>query len=82
MDRLSISTESLDRLSISTELRQKMRKRDFPKKQAVKQNSHQMWNDYKKIRNDENASIRVARTNFFKVSVKKHSGITLKKLGR
>ena len=33
---------------ISCKLRQKMRKRDFLKKRAVKQNSHQMWNDYKK----------------------------------
>ena len=53
---------------ISSELRQKMRKRDFLKKQAVKQNSHQMWNDYKKARNDVNASIREARTNFFIVN--------------
>ena len=33
---------------ISRKLRQKMRKRDFLKNQAVKQNSHQMWNYYKK----------------------------------
>ena len=59
---------------ISSELRQKMRKRDFLKKQAVKQNSHQMWNDYKKARNDVNASVREARTNFFNESIKKHSG--------
>ena len=43
---------------ISSELRQKMRKRDSLKKQAVKLSSHQMWNDYKKARNDVNASIR------------------------
>ena len=47
---------------------------DFLKKQAVKQNSHQMWNDYKKVRKDVNTSIRVARTNFFNESIKKHSG--------
>ena len=51
-----------------------MRKRDFLKKQAVKQNSHQMWNDYKKERNDVDASIREGRTNFFNESIKKHSG--------
>ena len=33
---------------ISPELRQKMKKRDFLKKQAVKQNSLHMWYDYKK----------------------------------
>ena len=42
---------------ITSELRQKMRKRDFLRKQAVKQNSHQAWNDYKKARNEVNASI-------------------------
>ena len=51
-----------------------MRERDFLKRQAVKQNSHQMWNDYKKERNDVNASVREARTNFFNESIKKHSG--------
>ena len=51
-----------------------MRKRDFLKKQAVKKNSPQMWNDYKKVRNHVNASIRVARTNFFNESIQKHSG--------
>ena len=51
-----------------------MRKRDFLKKQAVKLSSHQMWNDYKKARDDVNASIREARTNFFNESIKKHSG--------
>ena len=51
-----------------------MRKCDFLKKQAVKQNSHQMWNDCKKTRNDVNASTREARTNFFSESIKKHSG--------
>ena len=30
--------------------------------------------DYKKARNDVNASIRIARTNFFNESIKKHSG--------
>ena len=48
-----------------------MRKRDFLKKQAVKQNSHQTWNDYKKARTGVNASIREART---KLSIKKQSG--------
>ena len=33
-----------------------------------------MWNDYKKVRNDVKASIRVARTNVFNDSIKKHSG--------
>ena len=62
------------KVKISSELREKMRKRDFLKKQAVMQNSHQMWNDYKKARNDVNASIREARTNFFNWSIKKRSG--------
>ena len=44
------------------------------KKKKVKQNSHQMWNDYKKARNDVNASIREAKTKFFNESFKKHSG--------
>ena len=51
-----------------------MRKRDFLKNQAVKQNSHQAWNDYKKARNEVNASIREARATFFNDSIKKHSG--------
>ena len=51
-----------------------MRKRDFLKNQAVKQNSHQAWNDYKKARNEVNASIREARVTFFNDSIKKHSG--------
>ena len=59
---------------ITAELKQKMRKRDFFKNQAVKQNSHQAWNDYKKARNEVNASIREARANFFNDSNKKHSG--------
>ena len=59
---------------ITAELRQKMRKRDFLKNQAVKQNSHQAWNDYKKARNEVNASIREARATFFNDSIKKHSG--------
>ena len=50
---------------ITAELRRKMRKRDFLKTQAVKQNSHQAWNDYKKARNEVNATIREARANFF-----------------
>ena len=59
---------------ITAELRQQMRKRDFLKNQAVKQNSHQAWNDYKKARNEVNASIREARVTFFNDSIKKHSG--------
>ena len=59
---------------ITAELRQQMRKRDFLKNQAVKQNSHQAWNDYKKARNEVNASIREARATFFNDSIKKHSG--------
>ena len=51
-----------------------MRKRDFLKNKAVKQNSHQAWNDYKKARNEETAIIREARANFFNDSIKKHSG--------
>ena len=51
-----------------------MRKRDFFKKQAIKQNSNQTWNDYKKARNEVNASIREARVTFFNDSIKKHSG--------
>ena len=51
---------------ITSELRQKIRKRDFLRKQAVKQNSHQAWNDYKKARNEVNASINY--------SIQKHSG--------
>ena len=39
---------------ITAELRQKMRKRDFLENQAVKQNSHQAWNNYKKARNEVN----------------------------
>ena len=31
-----------------------MRKRDFLENQAVKQNSHQAWNNYKKARNEVN----------------------------
>ena len=54
---------------ITAELRRKMRKRDFLKNQAVKQNSHQAWNDYTKARNEVNASIRVARANFFNDSI-------------
>ena len=50
---------------ITSELRQKMRKRDFLKKQAVNQNSHEAWNDYKKARNEVNDSIREPRANFF-----------------
>ena len=50
-----------------------MRKRDFLKNQAVKQNSHQAQNG-KKARNEVNASIREARANFFNDSIKKHSG--------
>ena len=59
---------------ITAELRRKMRKRDFLKNQAVKQNSHQAWNDYKKARNEVNASIREARVTFFNDSIMKHSG--------
>ena len=59
---------------ITAELGRKMRKRDFLKNQAVKQNSHQAWNDYKKARNEVNASIREARVTFFNDSIKKHSG--------
>ena len=51
-----------------------MRKTDFLQKQAVKQNSYQAWNDYKKVRNEVNVSIREARANFFNDSIKKHSG--------
>ena len=59
---------------ITAELRRKMRKLDFLKNQAVKQNSHQAWNDYKKARNEVNASIREARVTYFNDSIKKHSG--------
>ena len=59
---------------ITAGLRQKMRKRDFLKNQAVKRNSHRVWNDYKKARNEVNATIREARANFFNDSIKKHSG--------
>ena len=31
-----------------------MRKRDFLENQAVKHNSHQAWNNYKKARNEVN----------------------------
>ena len=58
---------------ITAELKQKMRKRDFFKNQAVKQNSHQAQNG-KKARNEVNASIREAWDNFFNDSIKKHSG--------
>ena len=58
---------------ITAELKQKMRKRDFFKNQAVKQNSHQAQNG-KKARNEVNASIREDRANFFNDSIKKHSG--------
>ena len=51
-----------------------MRKPDLLQKQAVKQNSLQAWNDYKKARNEVNASIKEARANFFNDSIKKHSG--------
>ena len=51
---------------ITSELRQKMRKRDFLRKQAVKQKSHQAWNDYKKAGNEVNATIND--------SIQKHSG--------
>ena len=51
-----------------------MRKRDFLKNQEVKQNSHQAWTDYKKTRNEVNASIREARATFLNDSIKKHSG--------
>ena len=51
-----------------------MRKRDFLKNQAVKRNSHRVWNDYKQARNEVNATIREARANFFNDSIKKHSG--------
>ena len=51
-----------------------MRKRDFLKNQAAKQNSHQAWNDYKKARNEVNASIREARATFFNDNIKKHGG--------
>ena len=57
---------------ITAELRRKMRKRDFLKNQAVKQNSHQAYNG-KKARNEVNASIREVRANFFNDSIKKHS---------
>ena len=59
---------------ITAGLRQKMRKRDFLKHQEVKRNSHRVWNDYKKARNEVNATIREARANFFNDSIKKHSG--------
>ena len=59
---------------ITSELRRKMRKRYFLRNQGVKQNSHQAWNDYKKARNEVNASIREARVTFFNDSIKKHSG--------
>ena len=59
---------------ITAELRRKMRKRDFLKNQAVKQNSYQAWNDYKKARNEVNASIREARVTYFNDSIKKHRG--------
>ena len=58
----------------TAELRQKMGKRNFLRKQEVKQNSHQAWNDYKKARNEVNASIREARATFFNDSINKHSG--------
>ena len=50
-----------------------MRKPDFLQKQAVKQNSYQAWNDYKKARNEVNVSIKEARANFFKDNIKKQS---------
>ena len=59
---------------ITSELRQQIRKRYFLKKQAVKQNSRQAWNDYKKARNEVTAIIREARANFFNDSIKKDSG--------
>ena len=64
---------------ITAELRRKMRKRDFLKNQAVKQNSHQAWNDYKKARNEVNASIREVRVTFFKGphATKMHCGRAL-----
>ena len=58
---------------ITSELRQKMRKSDFLKKQAVKQNSDQAWNDYKKARNEVNASFREPSAIFFNDSIKAHS---------
>ena len=54
---------------ITAELSPKMRKRDFLKNQAVEQNSHQAWNDYKKARNEVNATIRDAKANFFNYSI-------------
>ena len=54
---------------ITSERRQKMRKRDVFKKQAVKQNSHQAWNDYKKARNEVNASIREAELISLKIAL-------------
>ena len=51
-----------------------MRKCDFLKNQAIKQNSHQAWNDYQKARNEVNATIREARANFFNNSIMRHSG--------
>jgi len=51
-----------------------MRKPDFLQKQAVKQNSYQAWNDYKKARNEVNVSIKEARSNSLNDSIKKHSG--------
>ena len=59
---------------ITAELRRKTRKRDFLKNQAVKKNSHQPWNDYKKARNEVNASIREARDSFFNDNIKEYSG--------
>ena len=46
-----------------------MRKRDVFKKQAVKQNSRQAWNDYKKARNEVNASIREAELISLKIAL-------------
>ena len=43
-----------------------MRKRDFLK--------NNVWNGYKKPRNEVNASIREARATYFNDSIKKHSG--------
>ena len=51
-----------------------MRTREFLKNQAVKQNSQQVWNDYKKARNEVKASIREGKVTYFNHSIKKHSG--------
>ena len=60
-------------LWITSELRQ-MRKPNSFKRQAIKQNSNQAWNNYEKAKNEVNDSIREVRANFFNDSIKKYGG--------